>query len=122
MAEHSVFTYVGVNPLISYANIELPNTSLINMTLNDTVMQASTTPSALTSGWRHIALTYTQPYVMVCTGAPFVVADGSDFNFERDFTIAMTVAASVQGRTQGLLYKGTGVDIPARADSDRRSA
>ena len=108
----SVFTYVGVNPLISYANIELPNTSLINITLNDTVMQASMTPSALTSGWRHIALTYTQPYVMVCTGAPFVVADGSAFNFERDFTIAMTVAASSTGAEQGLLYKGTGNDIP----------
>ncbi|HZQ43465.1 MAG TPA: hypothetical protein VFA99_09440 [Acidobacteriaceae bacterium] len=110
--DDSVFTYVGENPLISYANIDFPNTSLINVTLNDTVMQASTTPSALTSGWRHIALTYTQPYVMVCTGAPFLVANGSAFNFERDFTIAMTVAASSTGSEQGLLYKGTGTDIP----------
>ena len=84
------------------------------MTVNDTVVQANTTPSALTTGWRHIALSYTQPYVMVCTGAPFVVADGSDFNFERDFTIAMTIAfSSIPNQPQGLLYKGTGSDVPA---------
>jgi hypothetical protein len=113
VGDTSVFTCISDNPLISYANIDFPNTSLINVTLNDTVMQASTTPSALTSGWRHIALTYTQPYVMVCTGAPFVVANGSGFNFERDFTIAMTIAASDTGTQQGLLYKGTGSDIAA---------
>jgi len=109
----SVFTYIGNNALVSYANIDFPNTSLITVTVNDTVMQAQTTPSILTSCWRHLALTYTQPYVMVCTGSPFLVADGSGFNFERDFTIAMTIAASSTGTTQGLLYKGTGSDVPA---------
>jgi hypothetical protein len=113
VGDSSVFTYIGNNALISYANIDFPNTSLITVTLNDTVMQASTTPPGLTSGWRHIALTYTQPYVMVCTGAPFVVANGSGFNFERDFTIAMTIAASNTGTQQGLLYKGTGSEVPA---------
>jgi hypothetical protein len=111
--DESVFTYVGQNSLISYANIDFPNTSTINLTVNDTVMQAITTQSALTSGWRHIALTYTQPYVMVCTGAPFVVSNGSAFNVERDFTIAMTIATSNTGTEQGLLYKGTGSEIPA---------
>ena len=111
--DESVFTYVGENSLISYANIDFPNTSTINVTVNDTVMQATTTQTALNSGWRHIALAYTQPYVMVCTGAPFVVANGSGFNFERDFTISMTIAASNTGAEQGLLYKGTGSDIPA---------
>ncbi len=113
VAEQSVFNYVGVNPLISYADISFPDTSNITVTVNDTVMQASTTPSTLTTNWRHICLAYTQPYVMVCSGAPFVVANGSNFNFERDFTIAMTVAASDIGATQGLLYKGTGSAIPA---------
>ena len=111
--DESVFTYIGENTLISYANIDFPNTSTINVTVNDTVMQATTTQSALNSGWRHIALAYTQPYVMVCTGAPFVVANGSGYNFERDFTISMTIAASETGTEQGLLYKGTGSDIPA---------
>jgi hypothetical protein len=113
VAEQSVFNYVGINPLISYADISFPNTSQITVTVNDTVMQATTTPSTLTTNWRHVCLAYTQPYVMVCSGAPFVVANGSNFNFERDFTIAMTVAASNIGATQGLLYKGTGSSIPA---------
>ena len=113
VAEQSVFNYVGVNPLISYVDISFPNTSQITVTVNDTVMQATTTPSTLTTNWRHVCLAYTQPYVMVCSGAPFVVANGSNFNFERDFTIAMTIAASVTGATQGLLYKGTGSAIPA---------
>jgi hypothetical protein len=113
VAEQSVFNYAGVNSLISYADITFPNTSQITVTVNDTVMQASTTPSTLTTNWRHVCLAYTQPYVMVCSGAPFVVANGSSFNFERDFTMAMTVAASATGATQGLLYKGTGSAIPA---------
>jgi hypothetical protein len=111
--EQSVFTYEAVNPLISYADISFPDTSTITVTVNETVMQASTTPSTLTTNWRHVCLAYTQPYVMVCSGAPFVVANGGNFNFERDFTIAMTVAASNTGTTQGLLYKGTGSAIPA---------
>ncbi|GLQ91517.1 beta strand repeat-containing protein [Dyella acidisoli] len=111
--EQSIFTCISNNSLIYYTDITFPNTSLITVTVNDTVMQASTTPSTLTTGWRHVALSYTQPYVMVCTGSPFVVANGSGFNFERDFTIAMTVAASATGNTQGLLYKGTGSAIPA---------
>ncbi|MFM0330068.1 RHS repeat domain-containing protein [Paraburkholderia strydomiana] len=113
VAEQSVFNYIGENPLMSYADISFPDTSTITVTVNDTVMQASTTPSTLTTNWRHVCLAYTQPYVMVCSGAPFVVANGSNFNFERDFTIAMTVATSNTGATQGLLYKGTGSSIPA---------
>ncbi len=109
----SVFTYSANNPLISSADITFPNTSQINVAVNDTVMQADTTPGTLTTGWRHVCLAFTQPYVMVCTGAPFVVANGSSFNVDRDFTIAMTVAASALGKPQGLLYKGTGSAIPA---------
>jgi hypothetical protein len=113
VGDEHVFTCVSDNPLVSYTDIEFPNSSDIKVTVNDTVMQASTTPSVFTSGWRHVALTYTQPYVMMCEGAPFTVADGSGFNFDRDMTIAMTVSASGTGTTQGLLYKGTGSEIPA---------
>src|SRR5262249_9204329 len=108
--EQSVFAYTAVrahpeipvkssDPLISYADISFPDTSTITVTVNGTVMLANTTPSTLTTNWRHVCLAYTQPYVMVCSGAPFVVANGSSFNFERDFTIAMTVAASATGAT-----------------------
>jgi hypothetical protein len=113
VAEENVFTYSSTNPLVSYIDIDLLNTSTINVMVNDTLIQVNTTPSVLSTGWRHLALTYTQPYVMVCTGAPFVVANGSNFNFERDFTILMTVAANEIGSKQGLLYKGTGSEVPA---------
>jgi hypothetical protein len=110
----SVFTYAsGANPLVSYIDITFPDTSIIQLTVNDTVMFAATTQPVFGSGWRHLALTYTQPYIMVCTGAPFVVADGSDLNFERDFTILMTMSAGENGATQGVLYKGTGSEVPA---------
>jgi hypothetical protein len=112
-AEEHVFTYVSTDPLVSYVDIDFLNSSAIQLTVNDTAMQASTTPPVFTSGWRHVALAYTQPYMMLCQGAPFTVADGSDFNFERDFTIAMTISVGETGTTQGLLYKGTGSDIPA---------
>lgn len=114
VAEQSVFSYVaGTNPLMSNIDITFPDTSTIRLTLNNTVVNASTTEPVFGSGWRHLALTYTQPYIMVCTGAPFVVADGSDLNFERDFTILMTLSASEIGQTQGVLYKGTGSEVPA---------
>ena len=113
------FTYSsGNNPLIYYADIDFPDASSINVTVNDMVMQAVTTPPVFSSGWRHIALTYTQPYVMMCQGAPFVVANGSDFNFERDFTIAMTVSVSDTRRTQGLALQGHRVGRSGVADAD----
>jgi hypothetical protein len=114
VAGQSVFTYAsGSNPLVSYIDITFPDTSIIKLTVNDTVMYAGTTQPVFGSGWRHLALTYTQPYIMVCTGAPFVVADGSDINFERDFTILMTLSANPNGALQGVLYKGTGSAVPA---------
>ena len=114
VAKQSVFTYASAdNKLISYIDINFPDTSVIQLTVNDTVMFAGTTQPVFGSGWRHLALTYTQPYIMVCTGAPFVVADGNDLNFERDFTILMTISATPNGQTQGVLYKGTGSDVPA---------
>ncbi len=52
VGNESVFTYSSNNALVSYATIEFPNTSLINVTVNETVMQAATTPSTINSGWR----------------------------------------------------------------------
>ena len=65
------FTYSsGNNPLVYYADIDFPDASSIYVTVNNMVMQAVTTPPVFSSGWRYIALTYTQPYVMMCQGAP----------------------------------------------------
>ena len=57
-------------------------------------MHAATTPPVFSSGWRHFALTYSQPYVMLCQGAGFEVKQATNYDFNRDFSIAMTFAAS----------------------------
>ena len=41
----------------------------------------------------------------------FEVQDGSNYDFSRDFSIAMTFSATDVTTQQGLLYKGTGSDI-----------
>ena len=46
-------------------------------------MQAVTTPPVFSSRWRHFALTYTQPYTMVCQGAGYEVADGTNYRLQR---------------------------------------
>ena len=74
-------------------------------------MQAVTTPPVFSSRWRHLALTYSQPYVMMCKGAGFEVKDGSNYDFNRNFSIAMTFSASDVNTEQGLLYKGTASPI-----------
>ncbi len=66
-----------------------------------------------TSGWRHFALTYAQPYVMLCLDAGFEVKQASNYNFDRNFSIAMTFSAHDVNSPQGLLYKGTGGPVPA---------
>ena len=48
----------------------------IFITVNETVLHAVTTPPVFNSGWRHFALTYSQPYVMFMDGAGFEVKTG----------------------------------------------
>ena len=79
--------------------------------INNTVLQATATPPVFSSGWRQVALTYEQPYTLLCRGAGFEVKKGSNYNFNRDFSIAMTFAVSDASLDQGLLYKGTASDI-----------
>ena len=71
-------------------------------------MLASGTPPVFSSGWRHFGLTYAQPYVMVFQGAGYEVKEASNFNFSRDFSIAITFSATDVDTSQGLLYKGSG--------------
>lgn len=104
------FTYTASTPdrLIYDIDVDFENTSDIYVRINDQVMLASATPPVFSSGWRHFALTYTQPYVMLLQGAGFAVKDASNFNFSRDFSIAITFSATDVDTPQGLLYKGTG--------------
>ena len=64
----------------------------------------------MSSGWRHFALTYAQPYTILCQGNGFEVKGASNYDFNRDFSIAMTFSVSDVDTSQGLLYKGTGSD------------
>lgn len=106
------FTYTASTsrPLIYYVDVDFENNSEIYLGINGTVMQAVTTPPVMSSGWRHFSLTYEQPYTILCQGSGFEVSQASNYNFNRDFSIAMTFSASDVNTTQGLLYKGTGSD------------
>jgi hypothetical protein len=108
------FTYSASTntPVVYYVDVDFeldahqnPN---IYLGVNNTVMTAAPTPPVISSGWEHFALSYVQPYTIVCNGgAGFEVAQGKNFNFTRDFSIAMTFSVSDVNTAQGLLYKGT---------------
>jgi hypothetical protein len=107
------FTYSAstTQPLVYYVDVDFEDTSNIYVEINNTVMRAVATPPVFSSGWRHFALTYAQPFVMLCQGAGFEVKQATNYNFYRDFSVAMTFAVSDVTSEQGLLYKGTGSDV-----------
>lgn len=112
--DYHPFTYsasTAAPPLVYFVDVDFSSTSDIYVQINKTVMRAFATPPVFSSGWRHFALTYTQPYVILCQGAGFEVKQGSNYDFSRDFSIVMTIAASDVTTEQGLLYKGTGSHI-----------
>jgi hypothetical protein len=113
------FTYSASTtvPLVYYVDVDFDDTSTIYVRINNTVMQAVTTPPVFSSRWRHFALTYGQPYTMVCQGAGYEVAAGTNYNVSSDFSIAMTFAASDVNTYQGLVYKGTGSDNTTPANN-----
>jgi len=106
------FTYSSNTPapLVHFVDVDFEDDSNIYIQVNDTVLHAAATPPVFSSGWRHVALTYQQPYTMLCQGGGFEVKKGDNFNFNRDFSIAMTFSVSDVNTEQGLLYKGTGSD------------
>lgn len=106
------FTYMASTtlPLVYYVDVDFDDGSTIYVRINNTVMQTVTTPPVLSSRWRHFALTYEQPYMLFCKGAGYEVVDGTNYNFNGDFSVAMTFAALDVTTDQGLVYKGTGSD------------
>jgi hypothetical protein len=107
------FTYTASHslpPLVYYVDVDFEDGSNVWLTINNTVMHAATTPPIFSSGWRHFALAYQQPYVMMCNGAGFEVKQAANYNFNRDFSVALTFSAQDVMTPQGLLYKGTGSD------------
>jgi len=109
------FTYSAttIEQLVHFVDIDFETDSSIYVQVNDTVMLATTTPPVFSSGWRHVALAYQQPYTMLCQGGGFEVKKGDNFNVSRDFSVAMTFSVSDVATEQGLLYKGTGSDNTA---------
>ena len=103
------FTYQSStsDPLVYFVDVDFDNGSTIYVRINNTVMQAATTQPVLSSRWRHFALAYTQPYTMVCQGAGYEVVDGTNYDFNNDFSIAMTFAVNDNTTQQTLVYKGT---------------
>jgi hypothetical protein len=104
------FTYLASTqaPLVYDVDVDFENASEILVRINNTVMKTTTTPPVFSSRWRHFALTYQQPYTMMCLGDGYEVADGSNFDVSGDFSIAMTFAAADVQTGQSLVYKGTG--------------
>ncbi len=114
--DYHPFTYAASSSsaLVYYVDIvfqELLIESNVLVAINGVVMSATATPPVFSSGWRHVALTYEQPYAMLCDGAGFEVKQATNYDFGRDFSIAMTFSASDVNTKQGLLYKGTGSDV-----------
>ena len=79
-AYHPVTYSASTNkPLVYYLDIDFETTSIF-VGINNTVMQTSTTPPVFSSGWQHVALTYAQPYTILCNGL------GSRWNRQRTST------------------------------------
>jgi hypothetical protein len=106
------FTYSvsTASPLVRFIDVDFEDNSNIYVEVNDTVVRTVATPPVFSSGWRHVALTYEQPYTMLCQGGGFEVKKGDNFNFNRDFSVAMTFSVTDVNTSQGLVYKGTGSD------------
>jgi hypothetical protein len=104
------FTYSASNQQLNVFRIDVDFEDAVNLyvQINDSVLHATTIAPMILSNWRHFALTYVQPYTMLCNGAGFEVKDGSHYDFSRDFSIGMTFAVSDILTEQTLLYKGTG--------------
>jgi len=113
------FTYLASTkaPLVYYVDVDFDSASEILVRINNMVMKTITTPPVFSSRWRHFALTYQQPYTMLCLGDGYEVADGSNFDVTSDFSLAMTFAAADVQTEQTLVYKGTGSPNTAPANA-----
>ena len=112
LAYHPVRYSAGTaDPLVHYVDVDFEDDTRVYVGVNNTVVRATAAPPVFSSGWRHVAVTYQQPYTMLCQGAGFEVKKANSYNFNRDFSIAMTFSATDVDVEQGLLYKGTGSDV-----------
>ena len=109
-AYHPVTYNSSVNkPTVYFIDVNFQSPNEVYVKINETLMYSVSTAPIFSSRWRHFALTYTQPYVILCEGAGYEVnTNATNLNFMQDFSIAMTFAAQNANSSQGLLYKGSG--------------
>ena len=112
IAYHPV-TFAASTPAmpVYYLDVDFEDSSNIYLGINGTVLRTSVARPVFSTKWQHFALSYTQPYVMLCQGDGFEVQDGSNYNVVRDFSIAFTFSAEDVVTPQGICYKGAGSAI-----------
>ena len=80
------FTYsasTAVPPLVYYLDVDFEDESDIYVEdQRHGDARRHGTPPVFSSGWRHFALTYAQPYVMLCQGAGFEVKQASNLQLQ----------------------------------------
>ena len=111
-ADYHPVTYAASSSAntVYFAEIDFDDPSSIWVVVNATVMHAELAPPPVFStGWRHVALSYTQPYTMLCQGSGFEVRNGGNYDLAQDFTVAFTFAATDIDTEQGIVYKGDGL-------------
>jgi hypothetical protein len=97
------------NSLISNIDINFQSADYITVTLNNTVLSTRTQFPLLIDNWRHIALTYTQPYTIQFNGGGgFEVKKATNYNFQQNFGLVTTFKVNDLLQSHGLIYKGTG--------------
>jgi len=97
------------NQSVYFIDVGIQSPAGIYIKVNETLMAANPNPPVFSSRWRHLAVTYTQPYVMLCQGAGFEVKqNATNLNVNQDFSIVMTFSVQDISFDQGLLYKGNG--------------
>ena len=71
VTDYHPFTYMASTskPLVYDVDVDFEDGSDIYVRINNSVMRSTTTPPVFSSRWRHFALTYSQPYVILCQGA-----------------------------------------------------
>ena len=113
VTDYHPFTYLASTskPLVYYVDVDFEDGSDIYVRINNSVMQADHHAARLLITLEAFCSHLFATLHDLCEGAGFEVKQATNYDFNRDFSIAMTFAASDVNTNQGLLYKGTGSDI-----------
>ena len=100
------------SPLVYFVDVDFEDDSNIYVEINNTVLHARRRRRRCSRRDGATSRSPTSSRTPCCARARgFEVKKGDNYNFNRDFSIAMTFASPTGPLDQGLLYKGTGSDI-----------